>query len=130
MDIHFSTMEVEWDSHTMPFKKHGAMPLDTYHIRDSELMSMAKDRVKEILDTMYEPANLEKVCTAQSHLLVEQQQKLLALLNKYGSLFNGTLGTWHGTEVNLELKEGATPYHARPYPIPKCHLDTLKMEVE
>ena len=66
MDIRFSTMEVEWDSHTMPFKKHDARPLDAYHIRDSELMSMAKDRVKEILDTKYEPANLEKVCTAQS----------------------------------------------------------------
>ena len=32
--------------------------------------------------------------------------------------------------MDLELKSDATPYHARAYPIPKCHMDTLKMEVQ
>jgi len=32
--------------------------------------------------------------------------------------------------VKLELKEGAKPYHARPYNIPRCHIQTLKAEVE
>jgi hypothetical protein len=40
------------------------------------------------------------------------------------------LHKWNSTEVNIELKEGATPYHAKPYPIPKCHLETLKMVVQ
>ena len=51
-------------------------------------------------------------------------------MNKYEELFDGTLGTWKDTEVELELIDDAKPYHARPYPIPKCHLDTLKMEVD
>jgi hypothetical protein len=45
-------------------------------------------------------------------------------------LFDGTLGKWNQDPIKLELKEGATPYHARPFPIPKCHTETLKMEVE
>jgi hypothetical protein len=61
---------------------------------------------------------------------MEQQKKLLDLLQKYEDLFDGSLGKWNGTEVNIELKEGATPYHAKAYPIPKCHLKTLKMEVQ
>ena len=54
----------------------------------------------------------------------------LALVSKYETLFDGTLGKWNGVEVDLELKEDAKPYHARPYPIPRVHLDTLKQEVE
>jgi len=32
--------------------------------------------------------------------------------------------------VKLELKEGAKPYHARAYNVPRCHMQTLKAEVE
>ena len=93
-------------------------------------MTEASDCIKKILDAKYEPADLTKVCTAQSHLIVEQQQKLLALLNKYGDLFDGTLGTWTGSEIDLELNKDAQPYHARAHPIPKIHQETLKMEVD
>jgi hypothetical protein len=55
---------------------------------------------------------------------------LFDLLDKYSDLFDGTLGKWNEEPVKLELKEGATPYHARPFPVPKCHAETLKMEVE
>jgi hypothetical protein len=76
------------------------------------------------------PADLEQICSNCTHLQIEQQKKLLDLLQKYEELFDGSLGKWNGTEVNIELKEGATPYHAKAYPIPKCHLETLKMEVQ
>jgi len=52
------------------------------------------------------------------------------LLCKYEALFDGQLGRWHGQEVKLELQEGAKPYHARAYNIPRCHVQTLKAEVE
>jgi hypothetical protein len=45
-------------------------------------------------------------------------------------LFDGILGKWNQDPIKLELKEGATPYHAQPFPIPKCHAETLMMEVE
>ena len=32
--------------------------------------------------------------------------------------------------MKLSLNEGAEPYHARAFPIPRVHMETLKMEVE
>ena len=130
IDIQFSTQEVVWDHATLPFKHVDATPLDAYHVSEPEVITKATDRIKKILDAKYEPADLKKVCSAHTHLQMEQQQKLLALLEKYGDLFDGTLGTWTGSEIALELNEGAKPYHAKPYPIPKVHEATLKMEVD
>ena len=38
--------------------------------------------------------------------------------------------TGKGQNYDVELREEAKPYHARPYPIPKGYEQTLKMEVE
>ena len=130
IDIKFSNQTIEWDNHSMPFKQHDANPIEHYHIEDSDGLQSDLERIKGILDAKYEPADLEQVCSAQSQLHTEQQQKLLSLLEKYSALFDGTLGTWNDVEVDLELKEDAKPHHARAYPIPKCHIDTLKLEVE
>ena len=45
-------------------------------------------------------------------------------------MFDGTLGKWTGSKAQLDPVEGAEPYHAKAFPIPKVHLETLKMEVE
>ena len=55
---------------------------------------------------------------------------MLALLLKYESAFDGVLGTWKGEEYNIELKPDAKPYHARSFPVPRIHMQTLKTEVE
>ena len=47
-----------------------------------------------------------------------------------GDPFDGSLGTWNGSEIDLELNPGAQPYHARACPIPKVHQETLKMEAD
>ena len=46
------------------------------------------------------------------------------------TLFDGTLGTWNNEPYNIKLKEGAKPYHSRPFPIPKLHEHTLKVELD
>jgi hypothetical protein len=40
------------------------------------------------------------------------------------------LGDWNLLPVSFELKEGAKPYHGRPYPIPKIHKATLTKEID
>ena len=40
------------------------------------------------------------------------------------------LGTWKEGSYDIELRPDATPYHAKAYPIPKVHLETLKLEVQ
>ena len=130
IDVRFSNQTVEWGNAIMPFKERDSTVHDAYHISDPTGVAERTDRIKEILEAKYEPANLEQVCSAQDQLSMEQRMKLKELLDKYSSLFDGTLGKWKGRDVKLDLKPDSTPYHAKAYPIPKCHIDTLKMEVQ
>ena len=130
IDIRFSEQVVTWENADMPFKPKDATVETQYHVAESMAVTEATDRIKGILDAKYEAADLEKICSAQDHLKVEEQRKLFSLLDKYKDLFNGTLGKWNHEPVDLELKPDAVPYHARPYPVPRCHAETLKMEVE
>jgi hypothetical protein len=51
------------------------------------------------------------------------------LLLRFKELFDGTLGEWKLPPVSFKLKEGAKPYHGRPYPVPKIHKGTLMKEI-
>ena len=44
-------------------------------------------------------------------------------------MFCGTLGNHPGSEYKIELLEGAKPYYAKQFPIPKIHEETMKTEV-
>ena len=74
-----------------------------------------------------QPKVVSKNC---ANLNSGQKEGLLALLDKYDELFDGTLGDWKTEPVGLELREGANPFHGRPFPVPVIHRDTLKKEVE
>jgi len=87
-------------------------------------------RVIAILDTKYDKADLPVIVRDNcSHLQPSHREKLLSLLLKYETLFDGTLGNWNRPPISIELKEGATPYHGRPYPVAQAHKATLIKEV-
>ncbi len=90
----------------------------------------ATKRVIEILDAKYDKANLPEIVKDNcSCLEPSQQKKLLSLLLDYESLFDGTLGDWNRPPFSVEMKEGAKPYHGRPYPIPQIQKATLMKEI-
>ncbi len=66
----------------------------------------ATKHVTRILDAEYAKADLVK--NNCKHLCADHQKKLLQLLVKFKSLFDGTLGD---KPVSFQLKEGASPYH-------------------
>ena len=129
VDIRFSDQTVQWGTKCMPFKDQDATPADAYFINEDE-MEEASARIRRILDAKYEAANIDDVCAQQEQLNQVEKDKLKQLLLRYEELFDGTLGVWKGSPVELQLNEGATPYHARAVPVPRVHLNTLKMEVE
>ena len=51
------------------------------------------------------------------------------MLLKYETLFDGNLGDWNRPPISIELKEGAKPFHGKPYPIPQIHKATLIKEI-
>ena len=87
-------------------------------------------RVIAILDAKYDKADLPVIirdsCT---HLQPSDREKLLSLLLRYEELFDGTLGDWNRPPISIELKEGAKPYHGRPYPVAQVHKATLIKEI-
>ena len=130
IDIQFSTQTVEWDGIDIPFKDAASSELHLFHVQDSPAVQDSVDRVKGILDNDYHKATLAEVAEMQTQLSPDERQKLLALLQKYESLFDGTLGKWTHADYHLELKEGAQPYHARAFPVPRVHYETLRKEVD
>ena len=45
-------------------------------------------------------------------------------------MFDGTLGSYTGSDYTIQLKENTSPYHAKPFPVPRIHEETLKKKVE
>jgi hypothetical protein len=85
----------------------------------------------EILEAKYEktdiPANVRENC---SHLQASDKEKLLSMLLKFESLFNGTSCDWNLPPVSFKLEERMKPYHGRPYPILHKHKAILEEEFE
>ena len=87
---------------------------------DSEISATC--RMRRILDPKYEKAKLNKVMTKKcQHLNTKERRRLLILFRKFEDLFNGTLGTWTTTLLDLELNYDVKPVCSRPYPVPRVH---------
>jgi len=130
IDLRFSDEIMEWDGAEMPFEDGDASANEVCCAADSDPVEDAAHRVKRILDAKCDKADVEKICEEQAEPDKQQCEQLAALLRKHEALFDGQLGRWHGQEVKLELQEGAKPHHARAHNMPRCHVQTLKAEVE
>jgi hypothetical protein len=130
VDLKYSTATIEWDGAEIPMKSRDATIEDSYYIHDTPCLEEAAERIKQILDAKYAPANIDELTTKCTYLTLQQQEDLNFLLKKYESLFDGSLGTWKGESYDIELRSDATPYHARAFPIPRIHEQTLRHEVE
>jgi hypothetical protein len=72
----------------------------------------ATKHVTRILDAKYKKAEHQLIVRNNcKHLSADHQKKLLQLLKKYESLFDGTLGDWKTKPVSFQLKKGVSPYH-------------------
>ena len=136
--LNFKEQTMSWDDSTVRMKDPETLsdlsdPINNFfwnvEVNETEALQEASLRLKKILDAKYEAADLAKVVSACDYLNADEQSQLLTLLRKYEHLFDGTLGTWNNEPYNIELKEGAKPYHSRPFPIPKVHEHTLKVEL-
>ena len=117
VDINFSTSTCTWDNSTIPMRDPKINIKQSYVVEESGPIKQATSRLKKILDAKYEAADIPQLIKKRIDLNPAQKDLLQQLLEANKSLFDGTLGTWKNKTVKLTLKEGAKPYHARPYPI-------------
>ena len=132
IDIRCSDDMIHWDESKIPFKDMTSDSLaETYHIDDPDSIESSLDDVKRrILDNDYTVADLRQVVENQTHLTPDERKELEALLKEYEDLFDGTLGRWTQPDYHIQLKPGVKPYHAKAFPVPRVHMETLKKEVE
>ena len=126
----YSDMTMEWDGSSIPMKDSEANEHEAFHVQEPEALAEAMERIKRILDAKYEKADLNEVAENSDHLNEKQKVKLRGLLFEFKELFDGSLGRWEMDDYNVELRSDAQPYHAKAYPIPRCHQETLRMEVQ
>ena len=137
MNFLFSDALMTWDNASVPMRSPSWLDANRIDDFEEEIFSMhdpvttEADRIQQILDAKYAPADLEKLAEESKHLTPEEQHMLLNLLNKYEHLFDGSLGKWDVGQVDLDLKEEDTkPYHAKPYPVPHSQEQKLREEVD
>jgi hypothetical protein len=144
--LDFRTQEITLDEISLPMRdirnlRTRAAADRAWTVNNSIYQSTSKElpstleatkRLIEILNAKYEKANLRAITKQDclNHISATENDKLLKLLQEFEELFDGTLGDWNCNPVSLQLKEGAQPYHGRPFPIPKKHVETLKKEIQ
>jgi hypothetical protein len=128
--LNFKDNTLTWDDSTIHMRTNLSKAATDYFIRDSKELEDSTARIKRILDAKYEKADLKEVVQKCTHLTTDEQLSLEELLRRHESLFDGTLGKWTGEPYHIELKPDAIPYHARAFPVPKIHEQTLRKEVE
>ena len=80
---------------------------------------MSEDRHNEIIKAMYGKIDIKEHVKTIKHLTNEQQKPLANVLEAYPDMYEGAIGT---------LKPNATPFHAKPFPIPKAYEHLTKEE--
>ena len=121
--LDFKENNIVWDDMLVCMTSPNAQPPQDFFLTKPE------PTMKQILSAKYAPADLPSIVRGYDHLTEDQQQKLLSLLERHSTLFDGTLGKWTGPAHTISLKEGPTPYHARSFPLPKAYEATLKDKV-
>jgi hypothetical protein len=132
--INFNDKMMTWDESTIKMRDYGMFldtlsPINDFYwykeILESQVLNEASSHLNKILDTKYEPADLDKIVQECEYITVNEQMQSLSLLYKHEHLFDGSLGIWHNEPYNIELKSGAKPFHSRPFPVSKIHETTL-----
>lgn len=127
---------VRWEDSTTPLKQKGIlnesnMLLQLYHASPGiSTVHDAETRQARILDADYSKIDIEEHVNDLGHLTEDEKQKLIEVLIKCDQLFGGGLGTLKIPPVHLELQKGATPFHARAFPVPQALYETTKKEIQ
>ena len=125
INLLFDTAEISWDNAKINMQPLDRVTGNWVDTLEKELLfahdptTTDAERIQNIIESKYCPADLQKIVEECKHLSTTEQGQLLKLLQKFEDLFDGTLGTWKTDPVNLELKDpNVKPFHAKPYPVP------------
>ena len=137
INLLFDTAEITWDNAKVHMQPPEVLAGDWVETLEQEILfahdpdTTDAERIQDIIESKYTPADLSKIVEECTHLNLKEQKQLLQTLQKFEDLFDGSLGTWKTEPIQLELKDpNCKPYHARPYPVPHSQEKRLKEEIK
>ena len=136
MTLDFGKKTIKWGESEMEMLPQGTITNKTnleklyQATQDSSVIQEAEERQTRILDADYSKVDMEDYVASLDYLDSNEQKELLTNLTQFPTLFGGGLGSLNIEPIRLELKDGAKPYHAKPYGIPQAYLETTKKEIE
>jgi hypothetical protein len=89
--LNFQDASVEWDDASIPFKHKDAKFETDLHIEVSRAERESTTRMKQILDATYEKTEVTQMVSECTHLSKTERRLLHTVLQKYETLFDGTL---------------------------------------
>ena len=111
MDSHFSTCSMTWDNAEVKMQDPDWLSKENLDKFESKLFmthdpaSTDANRIQSIMDLKHSKADLKSTVKEVQHSDKPQPDKLLTVLKKFEPLFDGTLGSWKTSPVELELKD-------------------------
>jgi hypothetical protein len=127
---------IRWGGKEIPLKIRATLNNDEilhmlYHAaNEPDILQEAEKRQNRILDDDYRKVEVDPFVQELKHLTMDEKQILSKTLRKFPTLFGGGLGMLNIKPVRLELIDGATPYHARPFPVPQSLEAMTKTEMK
>ena len=98
---------------------------DIMFFDDVEVDSFASTITK----STFHPVNISTIIDKQTHLSVEDRNKLSVMLNIHTILFDGILKVYPPSLVRLDIQPNVTPWHLHAYLVAHVHLDVFKAEL-
>ena len=138
--LDYEDQQMTWFDTTLPLRPIGGLNsedfdamVDAFHIQvEDELFGedWLDCFATAMLDARYEYVSVRQVIDNLSHLNMHQKADLLQVLEDNQQMFDGTLGVYPHKKFHIDIDENAKPVHARPYPVPRVHLQTFKKELD
>jgi hypothetical protein len=134
--LNFESRTIQWEDDQIEMRPSGiitdedSMDLIYQMTQEPSILQQAEERQARILDADYSKVEMTEHVNSLEHLNSDEKRELANTLNRFPTLFGGGLGALDIEPIHLELKEGAKPYHAKPFTIPQAFLTTTKKEIE
>ena len=137
LKIDLENLELEWLGNKMPMNSRftqerlsAAVDCCLIEEEEEDLQNYLACFAVALDESKYEEMNVNQAIRENcTHLDTGQQNDLRSLLFEHYNLFDGTLHTYKGEKMDVELEEGARSVFRRPYPTPRVHLETFKTEL-
>jgi hypothetical protein len=131
---------MEWFDCSIPLRSPGGSDWKEFNAMEDIFHIQVKDELfgedwlkcfaTKILDVRYEKTDVVEVMKGLTHLNAHQKAYLLQVLQENGKIFDVIVRIYPHRKVHIDIDPNAKPVHSRPYPVPRIHLKTFKIELD